>query len=292
MREEVKIPDSKNPSNGTDWSWFESFVDDGGPAAAERLRRWNERRSGPQWDGVKRFLKSLKHDVLHRLELAEIEEIVGLRRGRPTTHALENLTVANRDFKDIADFSPPFAIEYLLHDCMETLGRVPRWTDVKRNLFITHRERYIEPFLEKYDLVSGSPETTLGSPYFATLQWRVGTAFYSFLREVHLLTSLRRKFALDVRYHVLADVEFKADLVAGDTLVALYLPNEKYRDDRSGRKIKISEANPGRKTIEVRIETHGSYTLPWMASQDSIMRLVQTLTANGCPRLSVDDLAA
>jgi len=286
MASDVKISKVDLLKKSTDWRWFESFVAAGGQASQERFRRWDRLRTGGQWEDVKEFLKSFRHDALHSIELADIEEVVGHRGRHPTTHALKGLTAAaHREFLDVSDFSPPFAIEYLLHDCLERLGRVPRWNDVVFYLFNIERDRYIVPFMNKYHLISGTPETKLGSPYFATLQWRTGNAYYSFLREIHLLTMLRQTYGLDVRYHVLADVEFKADLIAGDTLVALYLPNKKYRDDRIGRKLKISDANPNRKTIEVRIETHGGYGAPWMTSPASIRSLVDILERDRCPRL-------
>jgi hypothetical protein len=284
MEDEVKIPNSEKCIHGTDWGWFESFVKTGGPQAAARMRRWNEKRGGPRYREVKNFLASLQHDVLHRIPLSEIEEVAHLRGGEPTKHALHDVFPEDGKYAGINNFSPPFAIEYLLHDCLETLGRVPRWKDFRNYILKDKRERYYEPFLKTYNLTRGGPGTALGDPHMKALHWRIGTAFYSFLREIHLLTSLRESFGLDVRYHVLADVEFKADLVAGETLVALYVPSE-YRDGYSGRKTSITEANPARKTIELRVEVRRDYGKPWVVYPQSLQEIAAKLEAGGCPRL-------
>lgn len=267
---------------GTDWDWLLSFVGAGGPAAAERLRRWEARRSGEQWDRVKEFLRALRHDRLHSLDLGEVEDACGAD-GRPWNggHALGSLRPAQGDYRGIRDFSTPFALEYLFHGCLEENGRLPRWPDILRYLFVEHRARYVEPFYERYGLVAGSPETRVGSPHMSALQWRVGNAYYSWLREIHLLTALRRRHGLDVRYHALADAEFKADLVHRDTVVALYVPNGRYRDGSSGRKVTAADVNPGRRVIELRLELRRVFGRPWLVTDEAIGRVADAIAADG-----------
>lgn len=281
----VEYSDLKATTSGTDWRWFESFVFAGGSASVARLILWNVRRQGAQWGPVKQFLRKLKHDTLHGLAVEEVEVVAGLLPGKPTTHALADLRPGDGQFGGVAEFCPPFAIEYLLHDCLETLGRVPRWSDVKRYLFVEHRERYILPFLHEFGLVSGTLEARVGSPHFAALQWRIGNAYYSLIREIHLLTTLRQRYGLDVRYHVLADVEYKADLVAGDVLVAIYVPNGRYRDGHAGRKMSVTSANPGRRTLEVRVQVRKDFGRPWLVTEESVKSVAETLAEIGCPRL-------
>jgi hypothetical protein len=281
----VKIPDQEIVATvTTDWRWFESFVKAGGPVAEARLQKWNAKRSGPIYRPVKEFLSSFRHDTLYKLDLFDIETVAGVIGGKPR-HALEGLVSADSKYDGVHNFSPPFAIEYLLHDCLERLGRMPRWADVVQYIFLDRRERYIEPFLSAFNL-HGSPKASAGSPHMKALQWRVGTAFYSFMREVHLLTALRQRHGLDVRYHVLADVEFKADLVAGETLLAVYVPNEDYRDGGRGRKLSIADANPGRSTLEMRIEVRDKYGYPWIALPESVSKIAEKLKAAGCPVLA------
>jgi len=272
---------------GTDWDWFLRFVDAGGEPAKQRWQRWSAQRSGPEWEQVKDFLSGFRHDVLHRVDLKDISAVCGVEgySGRTTSHALGTLRPADGAFSAIADFSTPFAIEYLLHDCLERLGRVPLWNDVKRYLFVEQRERYILPFLTRYG-IAGTPAAAAGTPHLNALQWRVGNAYYSWLREVHLLTMLRSVHGLDVRYHALADTEFKADLVAGNAIIALYVPNARFRDGDRGRKRSARAINPDRQVIEVRLDVRKVHGRPWLVEEDCIRSLANLIADAGCPRLS------
>lgn len=252
----------------------------GGVAASDRLRRWNERRRTPEWRPVKKFLVGIRHDALHNLSLEDVQAAVD-----STEHAIEEIRPAQGTYAGISDFCPPFAMEYLFHDCLEDLGRTPLWQDIKTYLFERKRDRYVEPFLAKYRIASGSRDARLDSPYFIALKYRVGNAYYSFIREVHLMTVLRRKYGLDVRYHVFADVEYKSDLVAGDVLVALYVPNGRYRDGADGRKTSIATANPSRKTLSVTLAVRKDFGKPWLVTDEAIKDIAEKLMAEGCPRL-------
>lgn len=259
-------------ARGTDWAWFMSFVESGGAPAADRLRKWEETRSGPEWDPVKAFLRDLRHHHLHELEIEDVVAACGAdgREWRKGDHALGDLRPDDGKFSGIANFSTPFALEYLFHGCLEEKGRIPRWCDITNYLFSRHREKYIEPFYRAYRLDSTAPETRPGAPHMQALQWRVGNAYYSWLREVHLLTVLRRRHGLDVRYHALADAQFKADLIHGDTVIALYVRNDRYRNGAKGRKVTATEANPNRRVLEIAIDLRKDFGKPWIITDQSI----------------------
>lgn len=275
---------SIDATRGTDWNWFMSFVQAGGPEAATRLKKWDDARTGPQWEEVKTFLRGLRHDLLHELELDAVCAACGTDghewKGR---HVLGVLRPEHAKFERINDFSTPFALEYLFHGCLEEKGRLPGWNDVISYIFSERRSWYIDPFYAFYGLVPGAPETKPGSAHMSALQWRVGNAYYSWLREVHLLTALRRRHGLDVRYHALADAEFKADLVHDDAVVALYVRNDRYRNGARGRKVTATAANPNRRVVEMPIDLRRDFGRPWMITDESIAAVAAQLGAAARP---------
>jgi hypothetical protein len=74
----------------------------------------------------------------------------------------------------------------------------------------------------------------------ASIQWRVGNAYLSYLREMYVIAVLREE-GFDVRYHLLADVLFRADCWVKDTCVGIYVRNLKFRAGRRGRKPRVQE---------------------------------------------------
>lgn len=67
-------------------------------------------------------------------------------------------------------------------------------------------------------------------------KWRLGKFYLSAIREIDVLAKLRHS-GLELKYHLLADVLFRADFWRGNTLVCLYFPNPAYRSgSKTGRK--------------------------------------------------------
>ncbi|WP_329464987.1 hypothetical protein [Streptomyces sp. NBC_01431] len=71
----------------------------------------------------------------------------------------------------------------------------------------------------------------------AAMRWRVGNAYYSFLREVYTVVELRFR-GVELQVHPLADALFRVDCWTENTAVSLHVENAKYRNGPSqGRKI-------------------------------------------------------
>jgi hypothetical protein len=59
--------------------------------------------------------------------------------------------------------------------------------------------------------------------------WRLGNAYYSVLHELYVLSVLREA-RVAAEYHVLVDAPFRVDFWAGDTVISLFVENDRCRD--------------------------------------------------------------
>lgn len=74
--------------------------------------------------------------------------------------------------------------------------------------------------------------------FLDAMTWRVGCAYYAFLKEVYVLAFIRDR-GLDLRMHPLADTLFRMDFWTPDNkALSLYVPNDFYasHDGQFGRK--------------------------------------------------------
>ncbi len=79
---------------------------------------------------------------------------------------------------------------------------------------------------------SGTPERLVRD----AVRWRVGNAYYSFLREIYTVVRLRA-MGIDLRVQPLADALFRVDAWVGRKVVSLRVGNKKFRQGESaGRK--------------------------------------------------------
>ncbi|RWL23358.1 MAG: hypothetical protein EOR63_32245 [Mesorhizobium sp.] len=117
--------------------------------------------------------------------------------------------------------------------------------------------------------------------------FRVGKNYYSWFRETHLLTELRRTHGTDARYHFLVDAEWKADIFAGDVLVELYVKNPKYKDDDGkGRKALCKKVNPWTEPLTVAITRRKARGKPWLVDEAEIAELAASMRDKGAPLIA------
>lgn len=67
------------------------------------------------------------------------------------------------------------------------------------------------------------------------MRWRIGNAYYSFLREIYTIVELRHR-GLDLRAPPLTDAVFRVDAWMRDTVLHLYIRDDRFRDGEAGRK--------------------------------------------------------
>jgi hypothetical protein len=219
------------------------LLERGGRRAAASIREWFEKKREQEGgEEIAAFILSHRHRVLHGLTVADVEMATVWPRmaGRRVSHlhALGNLEKEVVD--KIADWKmPPWSTSFVLHDLLERMGRVPTWPEARSFLFGEARGRIVDEFVRYYTAqgVYADDRELLDN----ALLWRLGVAYYSWVREIDLLVRLRQVEGLPVRYHALADIELKCDMWCGNALIEIYIENERYRAEGAGRKASVDQ---------------------------------------------------
>lgn len=258
------------------------IVQPGGEPAAATLAKWEGRvAKHPMYADIIPFVKGFTHRVLPRLTVAEVERITSHPDASiRTEHALSNIRQRECP-KEVDDFDTPWTYNYMLHDFLERQGRLFRWGEFWSWFKGEAADRYFVPYKEAFgwDKANAAGRVALER----ALQWRVGRAYYSFLREIDLLTRLREIHGLNVRYHLLADVNFRVDLWVEGTLVLLYLRNSTYRDEFGGRKQKVADLiDLSRfRYLEIGINAPTAFGKPSLVDQASVEAVAAAIKAQG-----------
>lgn len=171
--------------------------------------------------------------LVYELTTADVEAVC-----RQTEHALGEVRRFNGErVAAIVDWHPNFAFTHMFHVCMERMQCLPTYQDFRSYAYddeLGHR-MLGEPALARVWEVAdqGVPERLARD----AMRWRVGNAYYSFLREVYTVVQLR-SMGIDLRVHPLADALFRVDAWVDDKVVSLRVGNKKFRQgDGAGRKM-------------------------------------------------------
>jgi hypothetical protein len=225
------------------------------PEARALLRRW---QADPARPHVPRLVMRHTSKVLYELDLHRIEAICAA-----TEHPLGNIPKqAAMAVQPVVDWRPDFAFTHVMHLALETLGSLPTFGDFAR--FCTEEPvgqatlgdpaRHIR---ERACQQGYAPEHAAQA-----IRWRIGVAYYSFVREVYTIAVLRGN-GLDVRAHPLADALFRVDAWTGRTVLSLYIRNPRFRDGTRGRKPRaagiLSSAQPPFRYEELRLTTRHEF---------------------------------
>lgn len=179
------------------------------------------------------------HETVHlyKLEPGDVERVC-----RRTQHALGQVKrKAAESIHEIVDWHPDFAFTHVLHYCLEFTGELPTWQHFREFAQDDPRARAMlwSPAQMQIQRTASSSANIDREIIKDAMQWRVGNAYYSFLREIYVTTHLRAA-GLDVRMHPLADALFRVDFWCGRTVCSLFVKNSKYHKDNEGRKIQTS----------------------------------------------------
>lgn len=266
----------------TGWSWFENFLSERGDLGRKQYDLWEKRRGKTEnWPELMDGFRKLEHRILYKLNIVDVDNAIA-----KTTHSLGNLEKSCSKFDNIHNYSPPVPLIYIFHSILEKLGRVPLWNDVQRYLFGEMRSLCWIPFCKSRNLDPSLPVITHDKRILDAFQWRIGNAYYSWLREIDLLTYLRRKHKLDLRYHFLVDAEWRADFVAGRIMLELYIKNREFKDDGSGRKLTCAKMNEGYKVLPIKMDVRPAFGKPWLVSDKGKGVIARELMDNGCPLIA------
>ena len=245
-------------------------------------RTWlNGRGSQSRNPDIHAFVHGISHVALDRITLPELRAAVSWgRMDREERHALGD-SRGTAPHRWVDDFDTPWTFNYMLHDQMESIGRIPYWQEFKENFSGNGRARYYDPICREYR--RRFPERADGqhAEFSSAMRWRVGCGYYSFLRELHLYTQLRLTHGLPMRYHVLADAQMKVDMWCGRSLLAVYVENDRFRAGEEGRKRFLSRVAQGSgfSTIEVRLGKPTTFGLPHLVTDAEIARVAAKIRA-------------
>jgi hypothetical protein len=246
--------------------------------ARDRLERWRTDPARPQ---VPRVVLRHTARVLYQLEPPEIEKTC-----KATEHPLGDISkkVATA-VQPVVDWRPDFAFTHVMHLALEALGTVPTFGDFSR--FCAQdpvgRAALGDPARQAAEHArrQGYP----AGPVAQAVRWRVGLAYYSFVREMYTITVLRAA-GLDVRAHPLADALFRVDAWTGRTVLSLYIRNSAFRDGARGRKPLtpdiLAGASPPFRHEELRLDTRhefGCVHLPEAAQVAALARSLRSARA-------------
>jgi hypothetical protein len=240
------------------------------PAARTRLQRWQAESARE----VPRVVLRHTARALYELEPSRIEKTC-----QATEHPLGDISKRVAvSVRPVVDWRPDFAFTHVMHLAMEALGTVPTFGElswfcaedaVGRAALGDPARRAAEDARRQ-----GYPPR----PVAQAVRWRVGLAYYSFVREMYTIAVLRDA-GLDVRAHPLADALFRVDAWTARTVLSLYVRNPAFRDGARGRKPRtghiLAGARPPFRYEELRLETRhefGCVHLPEAAQVAALAR--------------------
>jgi hypothetical protein len=240
-----------------------------GSGAASALQAW---QLDPKFQQVVPFVTGFVHDYLFQIDPAAVESVIA-RSG----HALGNVQ-STEQLKVIEDFSTPFALHHLFHWCVENHRALPTWEEFAD--WMTQGEAgplWHQQLVGRLGPPSGDEQRRKWS---RAAKWRLGKFYLSAIREIDVLARLRHA-GLELKYHLLADVLFRADFWSGNSLVCLYFPNTTYRaGSDKGRKPPAERffegAHPPFDIIHFPVHRQG-FGKVWRADNSSIDALLQLI---------------
>jgi hypothetical protein len=243
------------------------------PRARTLLERWRTDTARPQ---VPRVVLRHTARVLYRLEPPEIEKTC-----QATEHPLGDISkrVATA-VRPVVDWRPDFAFTHVMHLAMEALGTVPTFGDFTRFCAedAVGRAALGDPARRAAEDArrQGYPP----GPVAQAIRWRIGLAYYSFVREMYTIAGLRAA-GLDVRAHPLADALFRVDAWTGGTVLSLYIRNSAFRDGAHGRKPRtrsiLAGASPPFRYEELRLDTRHEFGCVHLPEADQVAALGRRL---------------
>lgn len=244
-------------------------------AASGKLERWRRDRTKAV---VVPHVMGHVTTVAYRLRTQDVEQVC-----LTTAHALGKVKRAEAEsFKAIVDWHPDFAFTHTLHYALEALGKLPTWQEFINFLRTDEQGRIMlwDPVVETAWRVCRAT----GQPFkkvWESVQWRVGNAYYSFLREIYVVVNLR-SFGLDIRLHPLADALFSVDFWCARTICSLWVKNAKFHKGQEGRKILpetlFGESKPPFRFHNIQLDKASKYGVVHLPNSDHINRAARELS--------------
>lgn len=280
----------------TDWSDVERFIENAGGEAKSGFTRWMTRNSEkrpdfPKWYGV---YKKFCHETLFTIKPDEITTHVRRLASIPGEHALGTLK-GREQTSLIKNVTPTAPIMLSFHTVLELYRRPFLWTEFW-NFHLENEDYFLRHALDAIGISARARDVDFeGSLHLRTIRYRLGMGFYTGWKEAFVLSVLRHIHGLDVRYHFFLDLEWKADLYAGDLLVEIFVNNETMKSvetangrltsEMLGRKTPCSDRNPGKKILVVAKDAENRFGSCWLHNRREIDWMASRLRAYDCPSI-------
>lgn len=248
------------------------------PGARALLRHWQDDPARPH---VPRIVLGHTTRVLYQLRPCGIEAVC-----RSSEHPLGNIRKdVAMAVRPVVDWRPDFAFTHVMHLALEKLGRLPTFQDLAR--FCAQDPVGCAALGDPARQFRQRVAQQGYAPAHATqaIRWRIGLAYYSFVREVYTIAVLREA-GIDVRAHPLADALFRVDAWVNRTVLSLYIRNPRFRDGPRGRKPRtadiLSGAQPPFRHEEIRLEPRHEFGSIHLPEDGQIRTIARRLKADLC----------
>lgn len=284
----------------TDWSDVETFINSAGGEVKSGFTRWMARNREKRSDFGKWYevYRNFRHEALFSIKPDEITSHVRRLASMRGEHALGTLK-GKEQTTLIKNVTPTAPIMLSFHTVLELYQRPFLWTEFW-NFHLENEDYFLRHALNAIGISAPAKDVDFeASLHLRTIRYRLGMGFYTGWKEAFVLSVLRHVHRLDVRYHFFLDLEWKADLYAGDLLVEIFLNNETMKavesingrlsSEMSGRKTPCADRNPGKKVLVVAKDAESRFGSCWLHERSEIDWMASRLLAYGCP--SITDLS-
>lgn len=164
---------------------------------------------------------------VHNVRSAEIRNLA-------SSHPLGNIhPPEGYRIGSIKDWKPGFAFAHLFHFCLEDLGRIYSFDEFRA--WCRDERRIDWLWGPSYKIVNSRRTPEERHAAATSMKWRIGLAYYAFLREIYTVASLRER-GIPALSHPLADALFRVDTWCGDIVVEVFIRNREFKSDTIGRK--------------------------------------------------------
>ena len=248
--------------------------------AARLLAEW---RAKPGKDEVWASAQAITSRAIYAITPRDVEDACAETRHAlswPTDRGGAGLRRSVADaVGPVADWHPKFPIVHSLYLATEQLGRPPLWDELIAMWRGNGPLRHMVGLPARRAVSAAIADGYSPADAEEAMWWRLGNAYYSLLRELYVLAVLRDA-GVPAEYHVLADALFRVDLWAGETVISLFVENERYKDaSGAGRKLlprSILSDHPGFRFVDMPRLTRREYGTVHLPAPGEIKRFAQT----------------
>lgn len=190
-----------------------------GMRARTMLDQWRTRAPQP----IQNMLRTHVASTVYRLTPSDVTDCAARTR-----HPLGDIRKSDiAPATKVRDWWAPLTFTYAFHHLLEQRGTLFTWDEFLHDL---QEEPLLSHYLHQPGIALVQQAHRLPGHEHASdaLTWRLGNAYYSFLREMYVLAAARAA-GYDLRMHPLADVMHRVDAWLGHTTLSIYVDNPKFK---------------------------------------------------------------